>query len=426
MKKSKEFKDLISELRKEKGLTQEELAGKLRITPQAVSKWERGGGMPDVTLFPDLARVLGVSIGKLFGEDQDNSSESTVKSSLFGLPLVYNTRNVACYSDKVLLSANDREAIFDDSSTVNFSSRTITNRGPGEIRITKIETVIEKRYDRSFSDTSLTEEYSGFTGIALDVAYPSSVKVIPEENGFIGVKAVGIPEFIAGIETYLSEEVLYIKVDSSYGHDNKKENNYLTVFIPENCRGNHIKICGSSSVELQTDYDTSFLSVSGSGTINAKNVHGNLCATISGSGIIGVGDVSGEGELSVAGSGIINAGELGERFEIRIAGSGVITAKKAKNASTEIAGSGDIKIDEVSGTLFSQIAGSGEIHCSKGEVDRLTVAIYGSGDFYGNELTAKEADILSEGSGNIELYRITDYSTEQLSEDSELRVKIRG
>ena len=85
-----------------------------------------------------------------------------------------------------------------------------------------------------------------------------------------------------------------------------------------------------------------------------------------------------------------------------------------------------IKIEEVSGTLFSQIAGSGEIHCKKGEVDKLSLAIYGSGDFHGKELTTKEADIVSEGSGKIELYRIIGYSTEQLSEDSELKVKIRG
>lgn len=424
MKKNKEFKDLITELRKVRGLTQDELANRLRITPQAVSKWERGAGLPDVGIFPDLAKVLGVSIGTLFGEGAD--SEMTVRTSQFGLPLVHHTKNIACYSDKILLSANEREAVFEDQSTVNFSSRTVTNRGPGEIRLAEIEAVIEKHGTWGSTDTSLSRDYSGFTGISLDVAYPSSVKIVPVENGFTGIKASGLPEFIGNIESYLSEDVLYVKVASSYGHNVKNDNNYLTIFIPESCRGNHIKVCGSSSVELETDYDTSFLSVSGSGTINAKNVHGNLCATISGSGIIGVGNASGEGELSIAGSGIINVGELSQRFEIKIAGSGVITAKKAKDASAEIAGSGDIKIEEVSGTLFSQIAGSGEIHCKKGEVDKLSLAIYGSGDFHGKELTAKEADIVSEGSGKIELYRIIGYSTEQLSEDSELKVKIRG
>ena len=39
----------------------------LGITPQAISKWENGVGYPDVTLFPDIARSLDVSLEMLFG-----------------------------------------------------------------------------------------------------------------------------------------------------------------------------------------------------------------------------------------------------------------------------------------------------------------------------------------------------------------------
>lgn len=53
---------LIASLRKEKGLTQKELADKLGITDRAVSKWERGLGCPDVSLLDDLSRILDVSI----------------------------------------------------------------------------------------------------------------------------------------------------------------------------------------------------------------------------------------------------------------------------------------------------------------------------------------------------------------------------
>lgn len=54
--------DLISKLRKEKGLTQKELADKLFITDRAVSKWERGLGCPDVSLLDDLSKILDISI----------------------------------------------------------------------------------------------------------------------------------------------------------------------------------------------------------------------------------------------------------------------------------------------------------------------------------------------------------------------------
>ena len=63
----KNFGKRLVEMRRAKGMTQNELAEKLSITPQAISKWEREEGLPDVTLFPEIASVLGVSVGELFG-----------------------------------------------------------------------------------------------------------------------------------------------------------------------------------------------------------------------------------------------------------------------------------------------------------------------------------------------------------------------
>ena len=60
----------ISVLRKEKGFTQEELAEKLSISPQAVSKWENDLSCPDIMLLPELASLFDVSIDEMFGEKQ--------------------------------------------------------------------------------------------------------------------------------------------------------------------------------------------------------------------------------------------------------------------------------------------------------------------------------------------------------------------
>ncbi len=57
----------IHTLRKQNGLTQEELAGKIGVTYQAVSKWENGTTAPDIALLPELAAVLGTSIDALLG-----------------------------------------------------------------------------------------------------------------------------------------------------------------------------------------------------------------------------------------------------------------------------------------------------------------------------------------------------------------------
>ena len=55
----------IAHLRKEKGLTQEELAGHMGISPQAVSKWENDQTCPDISALPKLARLFGVTVDEL-------------------------------------------------------------------------------------------------------------------------------------------------------------------------------------------------------------------------------------------------------------------------------------------------------------------------------------------------------------------------
>ena len=55
----------IAKYRKAKGMTQEELAGKLGVSSQAVSKWENDNSCPDISLLPQLCRELGVTSDEL-------------------------------------------------------------------------------------------------------------------------------------------------------------------------------------------------------------------------------------------------------------------------------------------------------------------------------------------------------------------------
>lgn len=55
----------VAELRKEKGLTQKELAQRIYVSDKAVSKWERGAGLPDISMLIPLAEALGVSVTEL-------------------------------------------------------------------------------------------------------------------------------------------------------------------------------------------------------------------------------------------------------------------------------------------------------------------------------------------------------------------------
>lgn len=61
----------IYDLRRSKGITQEQLAEAMNVSAQAVSKWENDISCPDVTTLPKLARELGVSVDELLGADPE-------------------------------------------------------------------------------------------------------------------------------------------------------------------------------------------------------------------------------------------------------------------------------------------------------------------------------------------------------------------
>ena len=62
----------IYESRKRLGVTQENLAEKLGITPQSISRWENGQSRPDVDMLPKLASIFGITIDGLFGYHAEN------------------------------------------------------------------------------------------------------------------------------------------------------------------------------------------------------------------------------------------------------------------------------------------------------------------------------------------------------------------
>jgi len=76
--------NLIFSLRKEKGMTQRELAGAMNLSDRTISKWERGIGCPDVSLLRELSALLGVNIekilsGELAPNDKDGGNMNKAK-----------------------------------------------------------------------------------------------------------------------------------------------------------------------------------------------------------------------------------------------------------------------------------------------------------------------------------------------------------
>lgn len=116
-----EFNEKLQELRKSKGLTQEELAEALFVSRTAISKWESGRGYPNIDSLKEISKFFSVSIDDLLSgekllsiaEKENNSNMRGVCNSLFGLvdlfsviliilPLYPNTVDGFVYSVNLL------------------------------------------------------------------------------------------------------------------------------------------------------------------------------------------------------------------------------------------------------------------------------------------------------------------------------------
>lgn len=84
----------ICRYRQLRNMTQGEFASRLGVTPQAVSKWERGIGLPDLSLVPGICAVLDIGADTLLGcekavvENGDDKASSNIMDSLLAEPLV--------------------------------------------------------------------------------------------------------------------------------------------------------------------------------------------------------------------------------------------------------------------------------------------------------------------------------------------------
>lgn len=88
-----EFHEKLQELRKTKGLTQEELAEVLYVSRTAISKWESGRGMPNIESLKAIAKFFGITVDVLLSseevlgiaEDEYKRREAHIRNLIFGL-----------------------------------------------------------------------------------------------------------------------------------------------------------------------------------------------------------------------------------------------------------------------------------------------------------------------------------------------------
>lgn len=160
--------EVIKGLREKNRMTQVELAEKIGVTDKAVSKWETGRGLPDITLVEPIAKALSISVGELFAGEQvinKNVVANMKRAKLYVCPICGNviqaTGDVALSCCGVTLPALEAEE-------------------PDEMHQIKLENV-EDEYCVSVEHPMTKDHYISFliyrTGDRIE-----TVKLYPEGN----------------------------------------------------------------------------------------------------------------------------------------------------------------------------------------------------------------------------------------------------
>lgn len=109
---TKKVGQLIAECRKKKGITQKELAETLGVTNRAVSKWETGVGLPDISALPDLAAVLGITVDELLNGQRIREKKKAVKESIVYDEATVSYRKLAEHYNNKIKEKSDGTALF--------------------------------------------------------------------------------------------------------------------------------------------------------------------------------------------------------------------------------------------------------------------------------------------------------------------------
>ena len=160
---------LILDLRKEKGITQRQLADLMNISDKTISKWDRGLGCPDVSLLGELSSILGVNIEKILSGDlepNDKDGGNMKKTKFYVCPSCGN----------IITSSGDAEI-----SCCGRKLSPLKAQKADNTHVLNIET-IEHEYYITFSHEMTKEHYICFIAcVSYDKVF--TVRLYPEQSG---------------------------------------------------------------------------------------------------------------------------------------------------------------------------------------------------------------------------------------------------
>lgn len=381
----------IQARRKELGLTQGEFAERLNISPQAVSKWETGLGMPDISSLPDIASILDMSIDELFGRNvpREDQTSRQFPENLEG------DRFITVYGDQVLYadpaleiqSLGEDLVRFADGSEVDLTTRVIYNRGKHSLRLVDVN-FLKELPEKEEKVSSAFDADQEVKNLRLDLGLNRyDLELLPTEGPVYWETNV-----VEGLEIQLKGEELVLRVDTpprrnsffNFGLHPKEK---VTIYLPRKMEKLIYRSSGAGDLDVAVDFEEAHVTILGAGDINFNEV-GNLILDIKGAG------------------------------DVRV--------RKVGSMEADLAGAGDIDVEEIQGNFTTRLKGAGDIHLGSGSVDLFKLTISGAGDVDASRITAKELEAGIHGPGSLTLGRLLGSSKESVSFMGSLKILQRG
>lgn len=160
---------LILNLRKEKGLTQRQLAEAMNISDKTISKWERGLGCPDVSILHELSEVLGINIEKILIGDLDPNNTDGGNMKKIQFYICPNCGNIITSTGEAELSCCGRKLT------------ALVAKQSDESHNINIETIEDDYYITFNHEMSKTHYLSFIAYVAYDRIL--LVRLYPEQSG---------------------------------------------------------------------------------------------------------------------------------------------------------------------------------------------------------------------------------------------------
>lgn len=164
-----DLKNKLRALRRQKNVTQEDLANHLSITPQSVGKWERGEGYPDITLLPKIALYFGITVDELLNVDKARIEEKIaayVEESRRNGFDGNRKKNLELWEKAHKEFPNNIEVMVNLMNAIHFNTDESPVPEDTLRRITELgETILEKSTNKEYRETAIQVLCLSYKGV---------------------------------------------------------------------------------------------------------------------------------------------------------------------------------------------------------------------------------------------------------------------